>query len=144
MDVPLEKAIPAVLRQGNVFYFVDPSIPSTDPHNYVLLSKQPTSERKLVFILGTSKVAKVKRYRAAQPPATLVVVAPQDYRDFTCETMFDCNSPREMTVADVARFVNQEGRLKPRDRIGTSILEQLVHGVLASPLVEERIKKEIV
>lgn len=65
MDIPLEKAIPAVLRQGNVFYFVDSSIPSTDPHNYVLLSRQPTSEKKLV-------------------------VAPQDYRDFTCETMFDC------------------------------------------------------
>lgn len=90
MDIPLEKAIPAVLRQGNVFYFVDPAIPSTDPHNYVLLSRQPTSEKKLV------------------------------------------------------RFVSQEGRLKPRDHIGSSILERLVHGVLASPLVEERIKKEIV
>ena len=143
MDIPLEKAVPAVLRQGNVFYFVDPSILSTDPHNYVLLSKQPTSERKLVFVLGTSKVEKVRRYRAAQPPATLVVVVPQDYRDFTCETMFDCNSPREIAVADGVRFGNTEGRLKPRDHIGMSILERLVNGILASPVVEERIKKEI-
>ena len=144
MDVSLEKAIPAVLRQGNVFYFVDPSIPSTDPHNYVLLSKQPVSERKLVFVLGTSKVEKVRRYRAGQSSATLVVVSPHDYRDLTCETVFDCNSPRELAVADVVRFVNKEGRLKPRDHIGAPILEQLIRGVLESPLVEERIKKEIV
>ncbi len=143
MEIPFDKAISAILRQGNVFYFVDPSIPSTDPHNYVLLSKHPTSERKLVFVVGTSKVEKVRRYRGAQPHETLVVATPQEYPDFTCETVFDCNSPQEVSVADLVRFVNREGRLKPRDHVGGEILGRLLKGVLASPLVEERVKKEI-
>lgn len=143
MDVPLEKEVAALLRQGNVFYFVEPSYPTDDPHNFVLLNHNPSNEKKLIFVGATSQVANAKQLRQSEPPETLIVVQPTEYRDFTRETLFDCNDFIERTFAELLRLVQNERRVKLRDHIGDAVLRKLVKGVLASRLIPPRIKKEV-
>ena len=143
MDIPFELAVLALLKQGNVFYFVDPAYQSKDPHNFVLLNREPSKEKNLIFVGASSKVDSIRRLRAQEPPETLVLVNPSDYRDFTCVTLFDCNRYIERNFVEVVRLIKQEKRFKPRERIGDAILDRLIKGVLASRLVPPRIKNEI-
>lgn len=143
MDIPIELAVSALLKQGNVFYFVEPTYQSKDPHNFVLLNKEPSKEKNIIFVGATSKVDSVRRLRAQEPPETLVLIDPSDYKDFTCPTLFDCNRYIERSFPEVVRLIKQEKRVKPRDGIGNAILDKLIKGILASRLVPPRIKNEV-
>ena len=59
IQVPLDKAVTALLYQGAVFYF--PGLAANpEPHNYVLLNLKPNKTAKLWFALGTSKIGLVR------------------------------------------------------------------------------------
>ena len=142
MDISAETHISALLRQGNVFYFEESTFPSDEPHNFVLLNRQPSSEQGLVFVCATSKVEKVRRFRSRESASTIVTVGLTEYEHFTKETVFDCNTYVVKSFADLVRLL-KEGRLKTRPHIGDVILKRLVKGVLDSRLVEPEIKREI-
>lgn len=142
MDIPAETQISALLRQGNVFYFEEPAFPSDEPHNFVLLNRQPSSEQGLVFVCATSKVEKVRRFRSREPASTTVMVGLTEYEHFTQETVFDCNTYVVKSFTDLVRLL-KERRLKTRPHIGDEILKRLVKGVLDSRLVESEVKRTI-
>ena len=143
MDIPAETQISALLRQGNVFYFEEPTFPSDEPHNFVLLNRQPSSEQGLIFVCATSKVEKVRRFRSCEPASTTVTVSLTEYAHFTKETVFDCNTYVVKSFTDLVRLL-KEGQLKTRPHIGDDILKRLVKGVLDSRLIAPEIKREIV
>jgi hypothetical protein len=143
MDIPIEPALRALLRQGNVFYFVEPEIKSPKAHNFVLLNKRPTFHAPLLFVCATSQIETHKTAYAGEPAATLVVVTPQEYADFKRETLFNCNRVFAKSFNDLVRLVQQEGRIKSRDHVGVKILKRLFDGVNASRLVPENIKRQI-
>ena len=142
MDIPAETHISALLRQGNVFYFEESAFASDEPHNFVLLNRQPSSEQGLVFVCATSKVEKVRHFRLHEPASTIVTVGLTEYEHFTKETVFDCNTYVVKSFADLVRLL-KERRLKTRPHIGDGILKRLVKGVLDSRVVEPDIKRAI-
>lgn len=144
MDVPIEPALRALLCQGNVFYFSPPEFGTSQPHNFVLLNKRPSEHAPLYFVCATSQVDKIRAAYAAEPTATLVPVTTEEYRDFTRPTLFNCNRILTKSFDDFVRLVSREGRIKPRDRIGPSILKRLIDGVAASNYVPENIKQALV
>ncbi len=139
MRIPAEAYIPVLLRQGNVFYFDEPSFREETSHNFVLLNSQPTPKSPLVLVWATSKIEKVRRFRREESSSTVVIVRPNEYQHFTKETAFDCNECLVKSCGDLIQLAN-ERRLKHRAHVGDDILGRLIQGLLNSRLIPFELK----
>lgn len=140
MDFPLEDSLDAILIQGNIFYFVERTYTSPHPHNFVLLNPAPGKDQGLVFVGGTSNIEYYKRLHAKMPPSTLVIVKPSDCNDFRIDTLFDCNLPTRKSFADLVDAYKATRQSDPKGRLPAGIVQRLIVGVLASPMVEGEVK----
>ena len=144
MRIPPEVVIKSTIRPGSVFYFVEPSFTSKEPHCFVVVNNNPHSDRILIMVCATSKVDKRKLYVSLNrlPFETLVEVNPSECSFLTMPTVFDCNHPKKDSIENlISRY--EKGELRLKDYIPSSILKRLQYGVIKSPLVDPATKKII-
>lgn len=135
MKIPPEIQIDATLYSGSVFYFVEERLTSDEPHYFVTLNREPTSDPLLLMVCSTSKLDKVRlRNINNNPDDTLIKVFPSQYPEFSKTSIFDCNSLFLKTTANLVSKLN-EGKLKIKPKMPDDILIKLRSAVKASPVV---------
>ncbi len=142
VDVPPEVAIKATIKPGSVYYFVEESFASTEPHYFIVLNKTPIIDKLILLVSASSKIENVERIRRNFPSETLVIISPAQYTVFKYETIIDCNTIFEKPIDHLVDKLTQ-GELQLKDEMDQRLVGKLREGVIASPLIEEYIKELI-
>ncbi len=124
---------------GAVYFFKIESHPSTSPAHYHVIINDPQSDGLALMVYATSQGVSVRRRVAHLPPETLVEVQEDEYCKFTVTSYFDCNHIFTPTVSDLNRML-RGGRLLSKPPMATPIVERLIRGVLASPVIKREFK----
>jgi len=140
VDVPPEVAIKATIKSGSVYYFVEESFSSHEPHYFIVLNRTPIKDNVILLVCASSKIEKVTRRRLHCPSETLVSISPVQYAVFKYETIIDCNNVFEKPIDHLVDKLAQ-GKLRSEDEMAPILVANLREGVIASPLIEEYIKE---
>jgi hypothetical protein len=124
---------------GEIYYFVNPHFPSTEPHYHICLEQ--AGGGVLFMSCCTSQFERRRQYieRAGLPMSTLVWLPPDDENKFKKETYVDCNSCFEFMINDLP----QQDSFKYIGRIRPSHLLQIASGTMDSPRIEDYKKDTI-
>jgi len=140
MEISPRVRILATIKPGTIYYFTEESFNSREPHFFVVLNNIPHKDETLILACAQSEIEKRKRARRLLPCETLVEVSPTEFPLFTCDTIFDCNSPISRSAELIVNKL-ESGSLKTfGDSMPDDILKKLIKGVLASPLVDKETK----
>jgi hypothetical protein len=142
MNPPSDPLLKLILRQGSVFYIQDRHLTSAEPHYFVVLNLAPLADHCLLLAVSSSKIDNVRRRHAGLPPETLVEIAMADYAEFTKPSIIDCNTIIEKDHASLIQQLRNDHSINRAD-LPPAILDKLIAGVLASPLVTEEHKIRI-
>ncbi len=141
MNIPPEVQLKATLRSGSVYYFIETTFASREPHYFIVLNHHPATDDVLILVCSSSQKERVKRRRRGLPAATLVEISQAEYKDFpTAASIVDCNYVVQKTVSQLLAKIEQ-GELKFKSVMDNALVDKLRNGVLASPVVAEDIKK---
>ena len=138
MSTELPWEIRLTLRAGSVYYFVDRSLNSPEPHYFIVVNRDPIDQEVLILNVITSKVDKVRHFRAALP-GTLVALDPADYDELSRPSIVDCNNVFRRNLAELIDMT-VHGAVEAKQQVPDHILSALRTAILASPLVEQEIK----
>lgn len=143
MKIPPEVQLKATLRPGSVYYFVEETFASREPHYFIVLNCRPATDDMLILVCSSSQRVQVKQRirRRGLPDNTLVEIDSGDYPDFTTDSIVNCNYVLKKTMTQLIEKLEQ-GMLQFKSVMDGSIVEKLRNGVLASPVVSEDIKKQ--
>lgn len=137
---PLPPLFRLTLRPGTVYYFVHRKLTSSEPHYFVVLNANPLTDSVFVMAIGSSQIDKVRKRRVSMPPETLVEVSPAEYKEFSMQTIVDCNQvfelPREELVAKY-----QAREIGNKCDMPASVFAKIIAGVESSPRIDEGRKK---
>ncbi len=98
----------------------------------------------ILLVCGSSKIVAVKRRNTENPPETLVEVTPIQYPLFSQATIFDCNNNVfEHTIDDLIQRLSSGHLEYCLKEMSLGVVQQLRKGVLASRLIEPRIKEQL-
>ncbi|MBN1684841.1 MAG: hypothetical protein JW855_05370 [Gammaproteobacteria bacterium] len=142
IHIPAETQIKATIKAGSVFYFVDESLSSDQPHYFILINKKPLTDHKLLLVCASSQIQKVKMRRKNLSITTLVEIKHNEYSDFTMDSIIDCNTVFDRTIEQLIHKLSC-GELKLKSYVGEKLLEKLRFAVISSPLVDNELKKLI-
>jgi hypothetical protein len=142
--IPPLTRISATLKSGSVYYFFGDGFKSDEPHYYVVLNKTPFESITLVVVNATSKVSRWESYakRRNLPPETIVKVTTQQCPFLHKESVFNCNLAESYTPQRLLELCDS-GTFKHKGEVTIDVLNKLIEGVLASPLVKKELKKLI-
>lgn len=139
MRIPPEIKIKSTIQPGSVYYFEEETLNSPEPHYFIVININPQEDTVILLVCASSQIDKVLKRRRTCSVETLVKISPTQYADFKTDSIIDCNSVFERTVDQlVEKLLNNKLRLKTEMSI--EIVNKLRLGVLASPLIEFRIK----
>lgn len=124
---------------GNIYWFVNPQINSTEPHPHLCVGAKDES---IVFLIcGTSQFEKRKRYFELNeiPFETLVRIEPNLNNDLYKDTYINCNEVQIHSINDlfITRGFSFFGT------VSDSELYQVRNGLEISDLLEQDIKEVI-
>lgn len=143
MEIPAHIHILATIQTGSVYYFEEERLSSSEPHYFIVLNKNPRTEGFLILVLASSQVEKRQQMATMLgfSKETLVFVSPSEYPFFTRDTVIDCNTVFEKTAQSLIEKLEQ-GKLKVCPEVmAADIVKKLIHGVLASSQVPEKIQQ---
>jgi hypothetical protein len=143
ISIPPEVQIRSTIKSGSVYYFEEPSFSSSEPHYFIVLNHFPHKDEIILLAHSSSRIEKVKYRRRDLPPETLVEIGSPDYSCFTVDSIVDCNVIIVKQIEELSRRLAL-GKLKLKTEIDQHIVEKLRLGVLASPLVDEELKRLLV
>ena len=139
IDVPPEVAIRSTIKPGSVYYFSEDSLHSSEPHYFIVINKDPFGERVVLLVCASSRIDKVKQRRRTYPVDTLVEITSLQYKDFKVNSIVDCNYLLEKTIDQLIDKLTHK-KLWLKTEMDFALVKRLREGVLASPLIERRIK----
>jgi len=144
MKIPSDIAIKSILKPGSVFYFIEESFPSQEPHYFVVLNHEPLTENLLLMVNATSNVADRRKWvaRVGLPAKTLVEANHSKCNFLDKESVFNCNSPIIRPLQTLIEKY-EDSKLGLKGNVTTAVLEELRQGIVASPLVDNNTKKMI-
>lgn len=144
VEIPPEATIKATIQPGSVYYFPYEHFDSPEPHYFVVINIDPTSEHIILLVCASSKISKVKRQVRASncPGETFVEVSPSQYPKFKYKSIFNCNHVIEQSIDQIIERLSNE-RLKLMPEMSIRLVEQLRQSVLASPTVASGIKEKL-
>ncbi len=139
VKIPPEIALRATIRPGSVYYFRHESFSSLEPHYFVVINIDPTTDDVVLLLCASSAGHSVG---TNCPRETFIQIGPSQYPGFRSASVLNCNHVIEQTIEQlVARLSNRTLELKTEMDI--RLVEQLRKGVLVSPLVANRIKTQL-
>ena len=133
MDIPLKVRIPICIEQGSVFNFLvdfDDTKRQSKNRYFVILNRNPKTDRVLVLITSTTQILKRREYliRMGISEKTLVEVSVGEYSVFRSDSAFNCNEVFEVDMSDLIRKVEDGGSMG-YPKMPDSILLRLIDGV---------------
>lgn len=137
MEIPSEILLKFTIEQGSIYYFSEETFTSDEPHYFVVLNVDPNIDKSIILVCSTSQIHKAKKRRNNMPDTTLVEVKVNDCKCLTKDSIFDCNTPITKPLSFLIEKLQQK-ELKRKGVIPKDILDKLIKGVIASPLVSER------
>ncbi len=145
IEIPPKIRIPLCIEQGAVFNFhmeVDGPRRQSKNRYFVVLNRNPKTDKALVLVTSTTQVAKRREFvqRAGISEQTIVLVSPTEYSVFTSESAFNCNDVIEVSMNDLIRKVENDGSMN-YPKMPNSILAKLIAGINESPRISLAIKK---
>ena len=140
MNIPPDVKIISTINPGSVYYFRDEAITSESPHYFVVRNKDTVNGPIVALLCASSQIEKRQKWYSSCPPETLVVVGPAQYRDFTKQTIINCNEVYKFTIAQLVTKLNG-GILRLKAEMSISIVENLRWGILVSPVIERETKE---
>lgn len=145
MQLPPEVQIKNGIRPGSVYYFHEETLTSAEPHYFVVINHEPRSEELILLACSTSQIDKKREFIKSRglPEETLVEISPADYPDFRKQSAINCNSVFEKDKRYLISKL-KDNTLKIKGIINIAIVEKIRAGVLASPLISNKIKKMLI
>jgi hypothetical protein len=127
------------LREGSVYYFTERTLPSAEPHYFIVVNADPLTQQVLLLSVVTSKVEEVKR-RRADCLDTVVELSPTDFDALKRPSIVDCNSLKTIPLSEFnERFVRKE--IDCFDRDMPFVLRQaLRRAIHASKIVTDELR----
>lgn len=136
-DVDLKLRL--TLREGSVYYFPDRSLTSAESHYFIVVNRDPLSQRLLLVAVTTTKVGDVKQ-RRANCPETLVEFAPDSSNVFTKHCIADCNDLKQIALGDFnERFVRKAIEYFDKD-LPIALRRALRRAIHASDILSNELK----
>lgn len=139
MEIPAKTQIAALLSSGAVFYFPEKTFITSDPHYFIVMNSNPTKEDDLILVVASSQIEKVLKRRKDESSETCVIIKPDEYKQFTKETVIDCNSCYRKNFTELVDLLEKR-QLKFYLRLDDNLIKRLVNGIKKSRLIEQRIK----
>jgi len=129
------------IRQGTVYYFVHRDLSSAEPHFFVVLNHTPRKDRVLLMAVASSQVEKVKdrATRRNLPESNVVEISPAEYPDFSKPSCIDCNKVFQKSLLELSQ-AKRCRQLRPQKDMPAEVLERIIAGCMASPLLSEEEK----
>ncbi|WP_419800925.1 hypothetical protein [Mucilaginibacter sp.] len=121
---------------GNIYWFINPQINSTDPHPHLCVG---VKDKSIAFLIcGTSQFEKKKRYfeLTGLPFETLVRLEPNSNNFLYKHTYINCNEIQEHSISEL--FTTSGFRFF--GTISDSELYQVRNGLEISELLEQDTK----
>jgi hypothetical protein len=139
VNVPYE--IRLSLRQGTVYYMAERGLSSIEPHYFVVLNQNPLESKLLLLLVATSQVEKAKGriLRKNLPSESLVVIDDAEYDDFSKESCIDCNKLFNKSLEELCEQWRKK-EVRAHKDLPRELVEKLIEGVKASPLIVEEDK----
>jgi hypothetical protein len=139
VNVPYE--IRLSLRQGTVYYMAERGLSSVEPHYFVVLNQNPLESKLLLLLVATSQVEKTKGRisRKNLPSESLVVIDAAEYDDFSKESCIDCNKLFNKSLEELCEQWRKR-EVRAHKDLPRELVEKLIEGVKASPLIAEEDK----
>jgi len=143
VQIPLE--IRLSLRQGTVYYMAERGLSSVEPHYFVVLNHDPLGSKILLLLVESSQVEKARKriFRKSLPPESFVVVDEARYDDFSKESCIDCNKLFNKSLEELCEQWRKKEVLPHKD-LPRELVEMLIKGVMASPLISGEDKALII
>jgi hypothetical protein len=142
MAQPSRFDLRATIQPGSVYYFYDSNLTSSDPHYFIILNKNPLTDRILLLVCSSSQLQAVRKRRALRPE-TVVEISPLEYSDFTRDSIVDCNTVFEKSTGELQRKYDSR-QLRVQAVIGPDILEKLRDAVLESDMVDGEVQDMLI
>ena len=144
MRISPEIQIMSTIKEGAVFYFIEDSFKSKQPHYFVVLNPKPLIDPKLLLAVAvTLDIKAIERIeRLPFPIETYVTVTKDECAFLKWPSLFNCNSVFER---DLSILINklENNSLKMLGYVDSGVLLRLRMAVLKSPVVTRNIKKII-
>lgn len=137
-----EARIKASIQPGSVYYFPDEELSSNEPHYFIVLNHSPSDDMVLLLVCSSSQIEKVKRRRSGLP-GTCIEIAMSDYKDFTVDSIVDCNNVFKRSIGHLVYKLNS-GELTIKNEMNLAIVQQLRSAVLRSTLVSREDKQMLI
>lgn len=134
IDIPPEIQIKSTIKPGSVYYFVEETLSSNEPHYFIVINKNPHSDRIILLVCSSSQI-KITKYRRRYLKETLVEITKEQYEGFTRDSIVDCNDVFDKTIDQIILKL-KKGELKPKREMDISIVEKLRNAVCKSPSVD--------
>lgn len=135
MQIPPEVHIRATIKEGAIYYFIEDSFGSKEPHFFVVLNRNPLTDEILILVNATTKIEKRREARKRLPPETLVEISSVDCSVLRENSLIDCNSITEKTVDTLIEKLGKSELRVCFEMLKPELLQRLREGVLASPIV---------
>jgi hypothetical protein len=142
LDIPPKVAIRASIRPGSVYYFPHESLSSPDSHFFIVINIDPIVEDVIILVCSSSKINKVKKRNRNNPPETIIEISKQQYADFTCDSVINCNNVFPERIDKLIERLSNK-KLKLKAEMDISLVDKLRMGVLASRQIPLIIKQQL-
>ena len=127
------------LRPGSVYYFVDRSLTSSEPHYFIVVNARPLEQQILILAVVTSQVEKIRARRIGFP-STTVEISPSEYDELNKPSIVDCNVVFRRSLRELIEKTTR-GEIAVKKDLPSGVLTAIKKAIVASPLVEEETKK---
>lgn len=135
-----EQQIKLTIQQGSIFYFVEETWKSDEPHYFIVLNPSPQKDVLLIMVGATTLCAKDFSRITGLPKETFVDVTPDECQTLKKISLFNCNNVIEKSIDTLVKKLEKE-ELKRCGYVEMPILTRLLNGVKMSPNVKGQTKK---
>lgn len=132
----------ASIEGGSVYYYSVGTFRTPKPHHCVVLNLFAVPETQLILVSARTPDIWLGETASRFPRNTFVDASPKECPFLKYPSVFDCNHPfTQHRNVLVSKF--RAGKLQPSGKVPTEVLEKLRLGVIASRLVENRVKRKL-
>ena len=142
MDIPPEVTIKSTIKPGSVYYFPNEVLSSKESHYFIVINIDPIEDEVIFLVCSSSKIDKVKQRNRHNPPQTLVAISKEDYEDFTCDSIINCNNVFSERIEGLVDKLSKK-TLKLKAEMNKNIVKKLREATWASLQVTLDIKKKL-
>lgn len=145
MDISPEVKIRSTIKRGSVYYFRGETLHSDQPHYFIVIlvldvtHSDETTDKDVLLVCVSSKIANVKSLRSGLPKETLVEISPTEYPELSVDSIVDCNDVWPKSVSELVQKLSH-GELLIKKEMNAKLIRKIHKGVLASPMVERSVR----